>query len=345
MEYRKLGNTDISVSRICMGTMTFGEQNSEEDAHEQLDYAVSQGINFIDTAEMYPVPGKKETQGLTEKYIGTWLKKRGIRDKVIVASKATGPNPGLAYIRNVPSFAPDHLTKALEGSLKRLQTDYIDLYQLHWPERKTNCFGKLGFVHKEDEWEDNFQEVLTVLQRFQKEGKIRHVGLSNETPWGLMRCLHLAAVQGLPPVVSIQNPYNLLNRSFEVGLSEIVTRENIAMLAYSPMAFGVLSGKYLKNTADERSRLNLFPKMQRYNKPQVEKAAQSYVEIAEKHGLSPASMALAFVNQRPFVTSNIIGATTMQQLKENIGSIHVKLDDSVLEEIEGVHERFSIPAP
>lgn len=346
MEYLKLANTNITVSKICLGSMTWGEQNTEKEGHEQLDYALSRGINFIDTAEMYSIPGRKETQGSTERIIGTWLKNRGKRVDVVLASKATGPNPALDYIRNGPNFSRSHILEAINGSLKRLQTDYIDIYQLHWPERNTNCFGKLMYRHKEnDPWEDNFLEVLQTLSDLVKEGKIRYFGVSNETPWGLMRLLHLADMHKMPRPVSIQNPYSLLNRSFEIGLSEVCHRENVGMLVYSPLAFGVLSGKYMDGKLPEGSRLSLFPKLFRYSNEQAQLATKFYFEIAKKHNMTLAQMSLAYVNSRSFVTSNIIGATNMEQLKENIDSIYVNLNEEILNEIEGVHTKFPFPAP
>ncbi|GJM35166.1 MAG: oxidoreductase [Saprospiraceae bacterium] len=346
MDYNTLGNTDLQVTRICLGTMTFGEQNTEADGHEQLDYALDRGINFIDTAEMYSVPGRKETQGSTERIIGTWINARNNRDKFILASKITGPSSGLKYIRNPLRFNRAQITTAIEGSLQRLQTDYIDLYQLHWPERKTNFFGKLGYQHDADEqWEDNCLEVLEVMQELIKEGKIRYFGVSNETPWGLMHFLQLADKHGLPRCMSIQNPYNLLNRTFEVGLAEIAIREKAGLLAYSPMGFGLLSGKYHKGKADVSSRINQFKQMSRYNGAITREAAAQYLAIAEQHNLSPAQMALAFVTSRPFTTSTIIGATTMHQLKENIDSHELTLSKDVLDAIEKIHLAMPNPAP
>ncbi|WP_075881637.1 NADP(H)-dependent aldo-keto reductase [Vreelandella massiliensis] len=343
MQTRPLGRTGIEVSRLCLGTMTFGEQNSEADAHEQLDRAVAFGINFIDTAEMYPVPPKAETQGLTERHIGTWLKQRGSRDDVIIASKASGP--GLDHIRGGPRLTRDHLRHAIDDSLKRLQTDYIDLYQLHWPDRNTNFFGKLGYVHKEDEDATPLEETLFALKELVEAGKIRAIGLSNDTPWGVMKSLELADRLGLPRVASIQNPYNLLNRSFEVGLAEIAQREDVGLLAYSPLGFGVLSGKYLNGAKPPKGRLTLFERFKRYTSPEAEAATQAYVDLAHQHELDPAQMALAFVNSRSFLTSNIIGATTMEQLETNLESESVKLDDEVLDAIDAIHHRMPNPCP
>lgn len=340
---RQLGRTGIDVSRLCLGTMTFGEQNSEADAHEQLDCAIAFGINFIDTAEMYPVPPKADTQGLTERYIGTWLKQRGSRDDVIIASKASGP--GLDHIRGGPRLTRSHLHQAIDASLARLQTDYIDLYQLHWPDRNTNFFGKLGYVHNEDEDATPLEETLSALKELVEAGKIRAIGLSNDTPWGVMKSLELADRLDLPRVASIQNPYNLLNRSFEVGLAEIAQREDVGLLAYSPLGFGVLSGKYLNGARPPKGRLTLFERFKRYTSPEAEAATQAYVDLAHRHELDPAQMALAFVNSRSFLTSNIIGATTMEQLETNLESESVKLDDEVLDAIDAIHQRMPNPCP
>lgn len=343
MQIRPLGDTGIDVSRLCLGTMTFGEQNSEADAHEQLDRAVAFGINFIDTAEMYPVPPKADTQGRTEAYIGSWLKRRGSRDDVIIATKAAGP--GLDHIRGGPRLTRDHIHQAIDTSLARLETDYIDLYQLHWPDRNTNYFGKLGYTHDEDENITPLEETLGALKELVDAGKVRAIGLSNETPWGVMRCLRLAETLGVPKVASVQNPYNLLNRSFEVGLAEIAHREGVGLLAYSPLGFGVLSGKYLDGAQPPRGRLTLYERFQRYTSDVAEEATRAYVQIARDHGLDPAQMALAYVNSRPFLTSNIIGATTMEQLESNLASESLKLDQEVLDAIEAVHRRLPNPCP
>ncbi len=344
MQTRPLGTTGIEVSRLCLGTMTFGEQNSEAEAHEQLDRAVTFGINFIDTAEMYPVPPKAETQGRTERYIGSWLKQRGSRDDVIIATKASGP--GLEHIRGGPRLTREHLHQAIDDSLTRLQTDYVDLYQLHWPDRRTNFFGKLGYPYdEEDEDTTPLEETLAALKELVDAGKVRAIGLSNDTPWGVMRALHLAETLDLPRVASVQNPYNLLNRSFEVGLAEIAHRERVGLLAYSPLAFGVLSGKYLEGARPRGARLTLFERFQRYTNPQAEAAAAEYVKIARDAGVDPAQMALAFVNSRPFLTSNIIGATSMEQLESNLESESLRLDHDVLEAIEAIHQRQPNPAP
>ncbi|SFU60791.1 NADP(H)-dependent aldo-keto reductase [Halomonas korlensis] len=343
MQMRPLGNTGIEVSRLCLGTMTYGEQNSEAQAHEQLDRAVAFGINFIDTAEMYPVPPKGETQGRTEAYIGSWLTRRGRRDDLIIATKAAGP--GLDHIRGGPRLTREHLHQAIDASLARLQTDHVDLYQLHWPDRRTNFFGKLGYVHDDQEDTTALEETLSALKELVDAGKVRAIGLSNDTPWGVMRALHLAETLGLPRVASVQNPYNLLNRSFEVGLAEIAHRENVGLLAYSPLAFGMLSGKYLEGARPPGARLTLFERFQRYTNPLAEQATRDYVTIAREHGLDPAQMALAYVNSRSFLTSNIIGATSMAQLEDNLASESLTLNQPVLEAIEAVHQRIPNPAP
>lgn len=346
MTYTTLGNTDIRVSKICLGTMTFGQQNTEADGHAQMDYALAQGINFFDTAEMYAIPARAETQGSTERIIGTWLKKRNNRDNVVIATKIVGPSPAMLHIRNPLHINREQILKAVEGSLERLQTDFIDLYQIHWPERQTNYFGKLGFEYDpNDPWKDNFLEIVETFYDLTKAGKIRYFGVSNETAWGLMQFLRLADKHVLTRCASIQNPYSLINRTFEINLAEIAIREKIALLAYSPLGFGTLSGKYQEGTATTDSRLNQFPQYTRYSSPEATQAVSRYLEIAKKHNLSPTQMALAFVNSRPFVTSNIIGATTLEQLKENVESINVKLSDEVLAEIQAVHNAIPNPAP
>ncbi|MEM9647589.1 MAG: aldo/keto reductase [Bacteroidota bacterium] len=346
MKYTRLPHTDIKVSKICLGTMTWGRQNTEEEGHEQMDYALDQGINFFDTAELYPVPAKKELYAVTEEFIGNWFKKTGNRDKVVLATKIAGRAEFTKHIRTT-GFSKESLIKAVEGSLQRLQTDYIDLYQLHWPERNTNYFGQRGFnAHAVDAWSDNIHQVLEILRDLVAEGKIRHVGLSNESPWGAMRFLEESKVhQSLPRMLTIQNPYSLLNRLFEVGLSEISMRENIGLLPYSPLGFGVLSGKYLTEIPPRKARVTLFPNYNRYSGDTATEATRRYQQLATDHGLSLAQMALAFVNTRPFVTSNIIGATTMEQLKENIESIDVDLSDEVLDGIEDIHNAIPNPAP
>ncbi len=344
MKYTFLPDSDIRVSKICLGSMTWGQQNTEKDGHAQLDFALERGVNFIDTAEMYSTPAREETQGSTERIIGSWLKKTGNRDNIVLASKIAGPNNGMQYIRPNLGFSKEALTEALEKSLERLQTDYLDLYQLHWPERKTNFFGKKDFhIDTNEEWEDNFNEVLTVLEDFIKEGKVRKIGLSNETPYGVMRCVEESR-KGLPKISTVQNPYSLLNRKDEIGLSEILYRENIGLFPYSPLGMGSLSGKYL-NAQPENARLTLFPQYNRYSNSRAVEATRRYCEIAQKHDLSPAQMALAFVNMQPFVTSTIIGATNMEQLKENIESINLQLSPEVIKEINKVHTEIPNPAP
>lgn len=345
MKYATLPHTTIEVSKICLGTMTFGEQNSEADGHAQMDYALDKGINFFDTAEMYSVPGRKETYGSTEKIIGTWFKKSGNRDKVILASKIAGPNPGLSYIRENMDFSPASIALSIEKSLTRLQTDYIDLYQLHWPERKTNFFGQRGFKVQNEAWNDNIHEVLETLEGFIKAGKIKHIGLSNETPWGIMRFLEESKYNNSPRIKTVQNPYSLLNRLFENGSAEVCIRENVGLLAYSPLAFGVLSGKFLSGKSQPNARITLFPQFSRYNSAQCAEATRLYQEIADKNGLTLTELSLAFVNQQPFVTSTIIGATNLTQLEENINSIHVTLSEDILKEIEKVQSIIPDPAP
>lgn len=348
MQYTTLGHTDIKVSRICLGTMTWGEQNTQQEGFEQMDYALEQGVNFWDTAELYSVPPKAETYGSTETIIGNWLAKTGRRNDVVLASKIAGPAVFVEHIRGGKTrFNKADIETALNASLKRLQTDYLDLYQLHWPERSTNFFGQLGFEYPHEQANDltPMAETLQALSEQVKAGKIRTIGLSNETAWGTMNFLHLAKSMGLEKIVSVQNPYSLLNRSYEVGLAEVAHQENVGLLAYSPLAFGVLSGKYLNGQFPKDARITLFPRFDRYFNPQADAATQAYVDLAKEHGLSPAQMALAYVNTRPFVTSNIIGATTMEQLKENIDSINVRLSDEVLAGIEAIHQRYTYPSP
>ncbi|WP_107688106.1 NADP(H)-dependent aldo-keto reductase [Neisseria wadsworthii] len=350
MQQRPLGRSGIRVSKICLGTMTWGEQNTEAEAHEQLDYALANGVNFIDTAEMYPVPPRKETYTRTEQFIGNWIKARGRRDDFVLASKIAGPTGanGLErYIRGGNDFSRAQIFEACDASLKRLNTDYLDVYQLHWPERKTNFFGRLGVqAIGEDERFTPFDEIVDALGELVKQGKIRAYGVSNETPWGTMRFLNEHDRNpALPRVASVQNPYNLLNRSYEVGMSEVSLREDVPLLAYSPMAFGVLSGKYRHGAVPENSRLALFQRFQRYTKPQGFAAVERYAKIADDAGMSLAVMSLAFVTQQAFVASNIIGATTMAQLRENIGSADVVLSGDVLDAINAVHAEISNPCP
>jgi len=346
MEYRKLGRTDIDVSVICLGTMTWGQQNTPAQAFEQMDYAISQGVNFIDTAELYAIPPRAETCGRTEEIIGEWLKLRDNRDQIVLTSKIAGPGEDwIPHIREGRTrFNRQHIVAALDASLQRLQTDYLDLYQLHWPERQTNFFGKLGFEPSDDEFTPVL-ETLEALNELVQAGKIRHIGLSNETPWGVMQFLSLADHHQLPRVVSVQNPYSLLNRSYEVGLAEVSWREQAGLLAYSPLGFGVLSGKYLAGARPESARLSLFPDYTRYSNAEAIIATERYVDLARQHRLDPAQMALAYVNTRPFLTGTIIGATTMEQLKSNIDSINVTLSAEVLEGIEAIHDSYPNPSP
>ncbi len=346
MKYTTLPHTDIEVSKICLGTMTWGKQNTEAEGHEQMDLAVEKGINFFDTAELYPVPAQSGTYAETERIIGSWFKKTGNREKVVLASKIAGKAEFTKHIRTT-GFNRNSIINAVEGSLDRLQTDYIDLYQLHWPDRSTNYFGQRGYSHEiSDHWQDNIHQVLETLRDLIREGKIRHVGISNETPWGTMRFLEESKVHTtLPRIISIQNPYSLLNRLYEVGLSEISMRENIGLLAYSPLGFGVLSGKYLGGRLPDKTRVALFPQFDRYSGEIAENATQRYFELAQEHNLSLAQMSLAFVNARPFVTSTIIGATSMRQLEENIASIDMELGNEVLQAIDAIHNEIPNPAP
>jgi len=347
MQYTMLGNTDIKVSRICLGTMTWGEKNTQDQEFEQMNYALEQGVNFWDTAELYAVPPKAETYGATETMIGNWFAKTGRRNEVVLASKMAGPAEFVEHIRGGKTrFDESQIEQAVDASLKRLQTDYIDLYQLHWPERPTNFFGQLGFDYPSSSPQDltPMVQTLAALSKQVQAGKIRTIGLSNETAWGTMNFLHLAKTMGLEKIVSVQNPYSLLNRSYEVGLAEVAHQENVGLLAYSPLAFGVLSGKYLKQMP-ENARITLFPRFDRYLNPQATAATQAYVDLAQASSLSAVQMALAYVNSRPFVTANIIGATTMEQLIENIDSIHVTLNSEVLQQIEQIHQRYTYPSP
>lgn len=346
MQTTTLGRTGITVSRLCLGTMTFGEQNNEADAHAQLDYALGRGINFIDTAEMYPVPPRPDTQGLTEAYIGTWLKARGGRDKVIIATKVAGRSTELAYARPFP-IHPDrrNIEAAIDASLRRLQTDYIDLYQVHWPDRSTNFFGRLGYQHQPYADEVAIEETLEALGDLVRAGKVRAVGISNETPWGAMRYLALAEQRGLPRVASIQNPYNLLNRVFEIGLAEIALREDLGLLAYSPLAMGALTGKYRHGARPPAGRLTRFERFKRYTTPAGVAAVEQYAQIAERHGLNLAQMALAFLLRQPFLTSAIVAGTTLDQLRTNIDAADLNLPDAVVAAIEAVHAAQPNPCP
>jgi aryl-alcohol dehydrogenase-like predicted oxidoreductase len=345
MKYTRIPQTDIKVSKICLGTMTYGQQNTESEAHEQLNYAVEQGINFFDAAEMYPIPSRKETQGSTERFIGTWLKDQK-RDELVIASKVTGPMDYYKFIRHNLDFSRDVLREALDKSLHRLQTDYLDLYQLHWPERNVNFFGQRNYKHDPNErWKDNFQEVIETLDELVKLGKIRHYGISNETSWGVMKQIQVSRTKKMTSCRTIQNAYSLLNRTFEINLAEVSLRENVGLLAYSPLAFGVLSGKYLGGKMPENSRLKLFPNYSRYNNPQAMRLAAEYADLAQKNDMSLTEMSLAFVNQQPFVTSTIIGATRMDQLKENIDSINKTLSGDLLIEIDRIQTLQPNPAP
>ena len=345
MDYRTLGRTDLCVSTLCLGSMTWGEQNTEHQGFAQIDCARAAGVNFIDTAEMYPVPPRSTTYGATETIIGNYFKQRGSRADWILASKIAGPGNGIDYIRDgKPKHNRTHIVAALNASLRRLQTDWIDLYQLHWPERPTNYFGQLGYQHREADFTP-LEETLEVLDEQVRAGKIRHIGLSNETPWGVMRYLQLAQAHDLPRIASIQNPYNLLNRTFEIGLSEIAIREDCGLLAYSPMAFGLLSGKYAHGARPANARISLFSRFSRYTNPQAEAACERYVALAHEHGLQPAQMALAFVTSQPFVSSNIIGATSLDQLNMNLQSRSLKLSPELLQAIEALHRQQPNPAP
>ena len=350
MKFRKLGNTDIDVSEICLGTMTWGQQNTEEEAVEQLDYATGEkGINFIDTAEMYAVPPRKETYTLTEQYIGRWLSKRGKRDDLVIATKVAGKSTAMDYARpgdQFPDLTAEQIRYAAEGSLKRLQTDYIDLYQVHWPSRTVNCFGR-RFMPLEIDKEEGVPllETLSALGDLVKEGKVRHVGLSNETPWGTMQYLRLAELHDLPRVVSVQNAYSLLNRTYEHAMSEVSAKEDVGLLAYSPLASGQLSGKYLNDAKPEGARLTLFGERfgSRYEKEDTQRCIQDYVDLAQKHGLDPSQMAIAFTLKGNFVTSSIIGATKMDQLKTDIDAVDIDLGDDVMKEILRIGDRHRSP--
>ena len=345
MKFKKLGNTDLDVSLICLGTMTWGTQNSEKEAFEQMDYSIDQGVNFFDTAELYSVPPTAESYGKTEVMIGNWFEKRKNRNKIILASKIAGP--GLDWIRDgKKSYNEKHLAEAIDGSLKRLKTDYIDLYQLHWPERSTNTFGRREYTinKNEGDWND-FENILQALQKFIKSGKIRHIGLSNETPYGLSKYLELSKHKNLPRMMSVQNPYSLVNRTYEIGMSEISIREKCGLLVYYPLASGALSGKYRDGQMPKNARITLFKGWERMINPLAMKAYDEYFKLAKEANITMVQLAQAFVNSRPFVTSNIIGATTMDQLKENIGSINIELTEEILEKINIIHNNNPNPAP
>lgn len=349
MQFKPLANTGILLPEICLGTMTFGEQNTQADAFQQLDYALERGLNFWDTAEMYPVPPKPETQGSTERIIGNWIAERGGRDKLFLASKIAGPSQGGSHIRDGQTkFVASEIESALDQSLTRLQTDYIDLYQLHWPQRPTNFFGKLGYGNAEansDQTVTSLEETLIALSNEIKKGRIRYIGLSNETPWGTLKFLHLAEKLGLEKFVSVQNPYSLLNRTYEIGMSEIAHYEGVGLLAYSPLAFGYLTGKFRNGARPANARVTLFSRFSRYSNLESEWATEQYAQLAEKHGLTLTQLALAFIKQQFFVTSTIIGATNLDQLKENIDAFDVNLSEEVLKGIEEIHRQQPNPAP
>ena len=349
MQLKPLANTGILLPEICLGTMTFGEQNTQAEAFQQLEYALDQGLFFWDTAEMYPVPPKPETQGATETILGNWIAQRGHRDKLFIASKIVGPSQGGSHIRDGQTrFTAAEISSAIDGSLKRLQSDYIDLYQLHWPQRPTNFFGKLGYGNTEAQSEQQItalEETLTALSDEIKKGRIRYIGLSNETPWGTLKFLHLAEKLGLEKFVSVQNPYSLLNRTYEIGMSEIAHFENVGLLAYSPLAFGYLTGKFRHGARPANARVTLFSRFSRYSNPESEWAIEQYAQLAEKNGLTPTQLALAFIKQQFFVTSTIIGATNLDQLKENIQAFDIDLSPEVLQGIEDIHRQQPNPAP
>lgn len=348
MIYSNIGNSSLNVSKIALGSMTWGEQNTEAEAFEQMDYAIDHGVNFFDVAEMYPVPPKPETFGESEVIMGKWLAARGARDKLVITSKVTGAsnrNRGVNYIRGGASLNHEQIEAACNDSLKRLQTDYLDLYQLHWPERATNFFGKLNYQHQPKDDGVSIEETLEAASKLVHAGKVRYIGISNETAWGLMTYLRLGELPSNVKIISIQNPFNLLNRTAEVHLSECCLRENIGFLAYSPLAFGKLTGKYLAGAKPANARLSLYERFTRYEKINCEEATAAYVALAAEVGLSPATLALAYVNQHPLVCSNIIGATSVAQLQENIASVNVTLDGNTLAAIEEIHQRYPNPAP
>lgn len=349
MRLKPLANTGILLPEICLGTMTFGEQNTQAEAFQQLEYGLDQGLFFWDTAEMYPVPPKPETQGATETILGNWIAQRGQRDQLFIASKIAGPSQGGSHIRDGKTcFTAPEISSALDGSLKRLQSDYIDLYQLHWPQRPTNFFGKLGYGNTEAQNQQEItvlEETLSALSDEIKKGRIRYIGLSNETPWGTLKFLHLAEKLGLEKFVSVQNPYSLLNRTYEIGMSEIAHYENVGLLAYSPLAFGYLTGKFRHGARPANARVTLFSRFSRYSNPESEWATEQYAQLAEQHGLTLTQLALAFIKQQFFVTSTIIGATNLDQLKENIQAFEIDLSAEILQGIEEIHRQQPNPAP
>ncbi len=345
MKFRKLGNTDIDVSLICLGTMTWGTQNTEKDAFEQMDYSISQGVNFFDTAEIYSIPPNSNSYGKTENMIGNWFKKRKNRDKIILASKVAGP--GCEWIRGGGNnFDEKKIGEAIDGSLKRLKTDYIDLYQLHWPERSTNYFGSRDYSHnnKEGKW-NSFEDILDALRKYIKSGKIRYIGMSNETPYGLSRYLEISKNKGAPRMMSVQNPYSLVNRTYEIGMSEISIRQKCGLLVYYPLAAGALSGKYRNGKMPKNSRMALFKGWERHLNPLAMRAYDEYYKLAKDFNLTMVQLAQSFVNSRPFVTSNIIGATTMEQLKENIDSVNIEFTDEMMERVDKIHNENPNPSP
>ena len=345
MKFRKLGTTNVDVSVICLGTMTWGEQNTQKEAFEQMDYACEMGVNFFDTAELYPVPPGAKTYGRTEQMIGNWFKEKKNREKIVLATKVAGPRCN--WIRGGENnFNEKNISAAIEGRLKRLKTDYIDLYQLHWPERAANNFGQIGYIHKDKEgkWND-FESILKILEKFIKSGKIKHVGVSNETPYGLSKYLEISKNKNLPRMMSIQNPYSLVNRTYEIGLSEISIRDKCGLLAYYPLATGYLSGKYRNNQKPKNSRQALFKGWERFGNPRAVRSYDKYYDLAKEFKMSATQLALAFVNSRDFVTSNIIGATSLSQLKENISSIDIDLNDEIIEKINLINSENPNPAP
>ncbi len=347
MEYRSLGTSELIVSQVCLGTMTFGAQTSQTDAHKQLDLATEMGVNFIDTAELYPAPASAETWTSSERYIGNWLQHK-VREKLILATKVVGPAPRkwIGYIRNGPQLTPTQIEEALNDSLRRLRTDYIDLYQIHWPARNTNYFGKPGYVYGADKHDNPIEETLQTLATLVKSGKVRTIGVSNETPWGLHKYLVSISNSDAPDIVSVQNPYSLLNRTFEIGMAEFSHREKIGLLAYSPLASGALTGKYLGNLPPGNARLSLYKNyFYRYTTPAVTEAVSKYLNLAKEHNLDVTTMALAFVHQQPFVSATITGATNLTQLRQNIESVATRLDESVIKAIEKIHLSNPNPCP
>ena len=347
MKYRQLGRTGVEVSLLCLGSMNWGSNSTEAEGHRQMDQAFAHGVNLVDTAEMYAVPPSVEHYGRSEEVIGRWMKSRANRDRVILATKVAGPGDQLTYIRDgKPRFTRWHIERAIDASLQRLQTDYVDLYQLHWPERPTAMFGCLGYRYPESDDSTPLEETLEALGAVVKAGKVRFIGVSNETPWGTMRLIHLSETLGLPRIVSNQNPYSLLNRSFEAGCAEIARHEHVGLLAYAPMAAGALSGKYIGGARPAGARMTVYPSNQRYlGPPNAEPATRAYVELAHRFDLDPGVMALAWVNRQPFTTSTIIGAMNAGQLASDLASVDVKLTEELTDEIEKIHRRYTYPCP